>query len=354
MLSRQSPPLALYLSHSSRGSSPSRSTFSDCDADDEDTMSAEESTSKPLVVTIPHGPYNPRQPTLAEVLSNKAPPPWSLTAFMAYLSQNHCLETLEFTMDASRYRKHFNKMATRSIGTPLTAESQEPAYVRMLWQRLLEAYIVPNGPREVNLPGDVRDHLLSLPNTLTPPSPDSLDPAVKIVYELMDDSVLVPFLNSVSRRPAPQPTSIPYNTSDDNIYAHSFQERGSQRPRSRRQTPSSSVDFVSSSYSGTGYSSRATQSAHPTLSLGPEMRASPSDDSMTDGSGGASSPGHEPMTPPSTPPTSDIGGNSPKSRNDNTWKKMTGKLGWKKRSTGALREHSRYPSYEEDEDSYSL
>ncbi|KAI9715967.1 MAG: hypothetical protein M1812_005601 [Candelaria pacifica] len=352
MISRQSPPLALYLSYSSRGSSPSKSTFSDCDADDEGTMSAEESTSsKPLMVAIPHGPYYPRQPTLAEVLSNKAPPPWSLTAFMAYLSQNHCLETLEFTMDASRYRKHFNKMAARNIGTPVTTESQEPAYVRMLWQRLLEAYIVPNGPREVNLPGDVRDQLLSLPNTLAPPSPDSLDPAVKIIYELMDDSVLIPFLNSVSRLPGPQTTSLPYNTSDDNIYMHSLQERGNQRPRSRRQTPSSSVDFVSSSYSGTGYSTRTAQSSHFNLSHGLEMRASPSDDYMTDGSGGASSPGHEPMTPPSTPPTSDIGGNSPKSRNDGTWKKMTGKLGWKKRSTGTLRDHSRYLSYEEDEDS---
>src|SRR4051794_20383280 len=81
------------------------SVFSDCDADDEGMTSGSDFVpSRPLSVAIPPGSYRPRRPTLAEVLANAAPPPWTLSAFTGYLSQNHCLETLEFTLDANRYR----------------------------------------------------------------------------------------------------------------------------------------------------------------------------------------------------------------------------------------------------------
>jgi len=46
-----------------------------------------------------------RRPLLSEILTNKAPPPYTLSAYMAYLSQNQCLKNLEFIMDSSRYRK---------------------------------------------------------------------------------------------------------------------------------------------------------------------------------------------------------------------------------------------------------
>lgn len=141
--------------------------------------------------------YSRRRPTFEEILSNTAPPPWTLSAFMAYLSQNHCLETLEFTMDASRYTKHYREMAEKGPSTSPTLQTSESEYMRMLWTKLLDAYIAPNGPREVNLPSNVRDHLLSLPCTDTPPDPKALEPAVEIIYELMDESVLAPFLNSI-------------------------------------------------------------------------------------------------------------------------------------------------------------
>ncbi|KFZ01099.1 hypothetical protein V500_00884 [Pseudogymnoascus sp. VKM F-4518 (FW-2643)] len=72
-------------------------------------------------------------------------------------------------------------------------------HVRMLWQKLLDTYITQDSPREVNLPGDVRHRLLSSPNHFRPPSPPQLDTALEVMYELMEESVLVPFLNSVSR-----------------------------------------------------------------------------------------------------------------------------------------------------------
>ena len=69
---------------------------------------------------------------------------------MAFLSQNHCLENLEFTMDASRYRKHYSKMVNRHPGTPISPLSEECGYVLMLWRRLIDAYIRESGPREVS------------------------------------------------------------------------------------------------------------------------------------------------------------------------------------------------------------
>jgi hypothetical protein len=112
----------------------------------------------PLTVSIPKNIPSPqcRKPNLQEILSNTAPPPYTLTSFMAFLSQNHCLENLEFTMDASRYRKHYSKMVNRHPGSPVSPLSEECGYVLMLWRRLIDAYIRESGPREVSPPPPAR------------------------------------------------------------------------------------------------------------------------------------------------------------------------------------------------------
>lgn len=58
------------------------------------------------------------------------------------------------------------------------ASTDRCEYVRMLWRKLLDSYVTPNGPHEANLPGDVRDRLLSSPNHFSLPSPPQLDSAV--------------------------------------------------------------------------------------------------------------------------------------------------------------------------------
>jgi hypothetical protein len=87
-------------------------------------------------------------------------------------------------------------MAGRSPNGELIEGSEECLFVQSLWKKLLEAYIVPYGPREVNLPTQVRDLLISYDIDRIAPPPSTLDTAVQNVYELMEDSVLVPFLNS--------------------------------------------------------------------------------------------------------------------------------------------------------------
>lgn len=136
-------------SPSTTSSSHSETTI---EYEDEDTKMVMVESPRPLTVSIPkniHSPGN-RRPNLSEILANTAPPPWTLSSFMAFLSQNHCLENLEFTMDASRYRKHYSKMVNRHPGTPISPLSDECAYVLMLWRRLIDAYIRESGPREVS------------------------------------------------------------------------------------------------------------------------------------------------------------------------------------------------------------
>ncbi|MCJ1374277.1 hypothetical protein MMC20_005509 [Loxospora ochrophaea] len=343
MIVRKGSPPTLYLSTPPPELSPPPSVvFSDCDADDEETMSAEESIpSRPLSVAVSQGNVNYHRPTLQDVLSNSAPSPWTLSAFTAYLSQNHCLETLEFTMDAARYRAKYHEISAHA-GTPIP-RYEECEHVRRLWQKLMDAYIIPNGPREVNIPGNVRDHLLSLPNKSSPPPPEELDMAVNIINELMAESVLVPFVNEVSA----SRYNGHWDYSDENgSMRSSAEESVFRRSRSkRRPSPSSSSLKQSSSPSGrTG--SRFPQSSNLTAGIGSRGRLTAHASSgstgsgeavLTDDSESASSPGKEPMTPPTTPPSSDVGGSSPRSRSDNTWKKMMGRLGGKKKSASGMR-----------------
>ncbi|KAK4221841.1 hypothetical protein QBC38DRAFT_520962 [Podospora fimiseda] len=315
---RPQSPVLFQPQPPARASSPRPSSVFE-DGDAESIMST---TSRPssLALMPPSSSGGPRSPpSLREILTDTAPSPYSLSAFTAFLSHNHCLETLEFTMDAERYRTaHAEFLAEQSTGR---ADGSE--YVCALWHKILQAYIQQYGLREVNLPSHVRDRLLSLPATPVPPNPSELDEAVRIVYELMNDSVLGPFVASV----APAEEIVP---------EHSEHRHG----RSRLRIPKES------SWSG-DESTRSPKSGFlPMLNIAwatnePKSSASSSSDphehgGLTDDSASAPSPpaANEPMTPPTTPPTADWGfSTSPNSlqraisAHNSGWKKMGAKLG---------------------------
>jgi len=358
-MSKHRKPPSLQIRTDSRHPSPSASSvFSDCDADDEG-MSTDEMPSRPLSLAIPGngslGPYCARRPTLQEVLTNQAPSPWTLSAFMAYLSQNHCLETLEFTMDAQRYTTHYSSLTHNDPLTPISPTNPDYEYVRMLWKRLIDAYIVPNGPREVNLPSAVRDRLLSLPCIERPPNAAELEPAVKIIFELMDESVLVPFIYSV----APMHMTDSYmgmaasmvSSLDNRTVSPSKaynKEAMTSPPLSAPGSDASSGLFDVTSPRPSQHSNmtaalnRARSSAISSFLSSSSATSGEPLDSMTDDSTDSASPSlsaNEPMTPPSTPPTSNAEfritspGSSPHTaRESSGWKKMGAKLGWKKGS----------------------
>jgi hypothetical protein len=220
-------------------------------------------------------------PSLNDILHDVSPAPWTLTAFMAYLSQNHCMETLEFTLDSQRYATFYDQLLAED---PRSDDSNDR--VCSLWEKLMQVYIVPCSPREVNIPARVRDRLLAIPYGPTPPHPSELAEAGRIVHELMNDSLLVPFLESVA----------PLH-----------------------------VD---------------TSSSHHRLPAGPHSPASGHDvEGLTDDSD-VNSPGPmEPMTPPTTPPTtSELLFSHPSvsravAAHNKGWKKMGARLGFNRKSS---------------------
>ncbi|KAL1960192.1 hypothetical protein VTO42DRAFT_8735 [Malbranchea cinnamomea] len=253
---------------------------------------------RPASLACPPGSHSAPRPSLDDVLADRAQPPYTLAAFMAYLSQNHCLETLEFTLDAKRYGEHYEAAVEDTGESPISSEGPKAQHLCMLFQRLLAAYIVPGAPREINLPSEVRDALLSHSNCKKPPLPSTLDAGVKRMRDLMDESIFMPFLNSRANSLSPLDTSY------------------KPRQRSSPSTMPASTHSKSAGYRALPSGSTSGDSACGILT----------DDS---GSIPSSPGGGELMTPPTTPPSGDL--QSPRSaRQDNAWKKMGMKFGWKK------------------------
>lgn len=219
-------------------------------------------------------------PTLTEILLDTSPPPWTLSAFMAYLSQNHCMETLEFTLDSQRYAVFYDQLTAED---PPSRESNDR--VCSWWEKLMQVYIIPCAPREVNIPARIRDNLLKVQSGPSPPHPSELNEAGRIVYELMNDSLLVPFLQSVA--PMHLETSGDDGVRSPRFHTHSTELEG-----------------------------------------------------LTDDSDGTSPPAMEPMTPPTTPPTSDWGFQASPggfqravAAHNKGWKKVGAKLGFTRRAS---------------------
>jgi hypothetical protein len=96
-------------------------------------------------------------PTLNQILLDNAPPPWTLNAFMVYLSEKHCMENLEFILDSDRYTAIYSQLAAEK-----SPSRQSTEQVCGLWEKLMQLYVVPPAPREVNIPSGVRDQLLNV------------------------------------------------------------------------------------------------------------------------------------------------------------------------------------------------
>ncbi|EDU47145.1 conserved hypothetical protein [Pyrenophora tritici-repentis Pt-1C-BFP] len=315
--------LSIRTSPSSTASSPTASVADFDHRELKMAMSDCQPQPQPLSVSIPKNIPSPhgRKPNLSEILNNTAPPPYTLTSFMAFLSQNHCLENLEFTMDASRYRKHYSKMVNRHPGSPISPLSDECAYVLMLWRRLIDAYIRESGPRESAHPTMSHDSYAG--SNMSRSSTRSYDER--------------------SARPSQPPVPASQRASAPSSLASGFMH---SRP-----------------FSHSRFHSQPTSSAQPAPRVTSGYTSG--SDALTDDSGSASSPSgmSDPLTPPGTPPMSDYpmtdfhhayyengshsGTPSPRnSRGDHglasatrdSWKRVSSKLWPKKKSGGQLRD----------------
>lgn len=140
-------------------------------------------------------------PTLTEILSDVASSPFTLSAFTSHLSQHRCEESLLFTQDAASYASFYNSYFTRDSSPEVHRR------VQLSWDGLMQTYVVPCGPREINLSASQRDYLLALSSASQPPHPSVLDESRRNIYDLMNDSLLGPFFESVTHTSHIQLTS---------------------------------------------------------------------------------------------------------------------------------------------------
>lgn len=148
-------------------------------------------------------PHYQSLPTLTSILSDTAPPPWTLDKFVDHLVANHCLETLEFIHYSWIYHTCYEQV-TCTTPSRYTALKPQHELLRSLWLGLIDIYIAPNGKREVNLPFDVKTRLLATRQFDDPPGPWMLDSAVSLVYDLMENSIMASFLSSSTSSKPPE------------------------------------------------------------------------------------------------------------------------------------------------------
>lgn len=310
--------------------------------------------------TLPHGTLAKlRRPTLAEILADEASPPWTLEAFTAYCGKNLCLENLQFIQDAERYKSEYNRALQRTPTssshadrTPETRLSKsQKERLRETWTTIMIEYIAPSSPRELNIPSDIRSGLVSQHKAAAIPSPDHLRPAVLKIFELIQDSVLFSFLSDVG---SPSATSDQIDSESEVDYR--------ERPfitSQPRDIPRSSLELTAISFSPSTRSPRnshfhlphtARPSSHVSMRTGNSSNGGTNSASasiaptLTDDSGSLHSPSgtHDSLsTPPKTPPRSDfepVRRASPKHRNDATWKRMSQRFGFRKRSVSQLKD----------------
>jgi len=169
----------------------------------------------PQFSVYPHSSYEPRQqepkffayqkPTLYEVITDTAPHPWTLVAFRDFLSEKFCLEILEFTLDASAYRRAYESIDV--CKRYAISNDNDIQHLRQLWQRLLDTYIMPNAPFEINISSTARDRLIALYDADTPPPPEVLNCVLAMMHELMGGALFLEFLQT---REHLESQSLPY------------------------------------------------------------------------------------------------------------------------------------------------
>lgn len=121
-----------------------------------------------------------KYPSLDDILENKSAQPYSLSSFIGFLAHNHCLETLEFTLDVAKYADLFYSSET------------SPESLQLMWRSIIDTYIRTDSPKELNLPAEVKSSL----TLATKPSPLLLHSTVDMVKDMMKEDAYLSFINA--------------------------------------------------------------------------------------------------------------------------------------------------------------
>jgi hypothetical protein len=136
--------------------------------------------------------------TLGDILSHSSEHPYTFEAFVDFLARNHCLETLEFISEVKHYRESYNLSLARFSVSGENPYGKEDSYVFREWQHLKDAYIVRNAPREINIPGWMRDTLMEITPGAPCPPPILLEPVLHYAYEMLAEDAVLPFIRSLA------------------------------------------------------------------------------------------------------------------------------------------------------------
>ncbi|KAI9717716.1 MAG: hypothetical protein M1828_007119 [Chrysothrix sp. TS-e1954] len=338
-------------------------------SEDGDTMSADSVSSRPQSATTVSRTVRSkvcyvRRPTLREILRDEGSPPWTLEAFAAYCEQNHCSENLEFIQDAERYRVAYRATSRRHSGLEEPEQSLRPMLsrwtsgefedIKEMWTRLILLYIAPSSPRELNLPGNIRNDLVAIDRGAEPTSPEHLQHAVNKTYELIEDSILFTFLNDVRPPDAVDTDSESIDdsrTSRDRLSSTKIRELPTSEPSvtfspTRRPQKTGPSHFHQTSRPSSHLSTKTSQSSNPGDEIG-GLRGQAHLGSYNTGSPSASSPGllspnastHHLSTPPGSPgPADELARPGSRRKNDAPWKRMSMRFGFKKKGLKDLPE----------------
>ncbi|XP_077660641.1 regulator of G-protein signaling domain-containing protein [Aspergillus fumigatus Af293] len=136
--------------------------------------------------------------TLNDILSHSSDQPYTFEAFVDFLARNHCLETLEFISEVKHYRESYNLSLARFSVSGKDPKEREDSYLFREWQHIKDAYIVPNAPREINIPGWMRDALMEIAPEVSYPPPILLEPVLHYAYEMLAEDAVLPFIRSLA------------------------------------------------------------------------------------------------------------------------------------------------------------
>lgn len=266
------------------------------------------------------GIYSPNRPTLDDVLNGHAPPPYTLSAYTAFLSQQHCLETLEFVTEARKYKAQYEQALPKNSDQSISSDSDMGFELVQQWIRILDVYVKPGAPREINLPAEERDDLVEYPFEPQPAPPTALEPSIKRMYDLMSDSIFIPFCNSLKVPSMAQTYGALSELSREQFEPSrmTFDERSSsarRAPTRRKPSPPNTSSTFSPSRSppsqdrvnpSSTLSHALNRAGNNRLSTHVSHSSAASETALTDSDADETAV----MTPPTTPPTSELGGHS--------------------------------------------
>lgn len=139
--------------------------------------------------------FSAQYPNFNQILSGNTSEPYTLESFVEYLSQNHCIEILDFLSDSKTYIEAYRASAPDICATKMTSDSRR---LGKQWKSLMSTYIMRAAPDELNLPEHIRAPLLDRTNVMIlPPNPATLEPAIRYAHELLTESALLPFVQSI-------------------------------------------------------------------------------------------------------------------------------------------------------------